>query len=64
MTVHSWHQTLRPLGDIVGVAFDDFSVGETEEEVGLAVIDGIVVEIYPVGDTGGYLAVDDGLLVS
>ena len=58
------HQPLCPQGDAIGVAFDDFSIGETIENTGLLSINGIVVKIYPVGDTGGYFAVDDGLLIA
>ena len=58
------HQHLRPLWDFVGVAFDDGAIGETEEDACLATVDGVVVDINPVCNTGGHLAVDDGFLIA
>ena len=58
------HQHLRPLRDVVGVAFDDGTVRESEKDASLLAVDGVVVDIDAVGNAGGYLTIDDGLLVT
>ena len=55
---------LRPEGNVVGIAFEQQSVGHAEEQAGLGIIYRVVIDIDAVGNRCHTLAVEDGPVVA
>ena len=55
---------LRPEGDIVCVALERLAVGHAEQQTGLGIVHGVVVDVHTVGNSCHALAVEYRLLVA
>ena len=58
------YNSLRPKGDVTHVALEELAVGHAEEQAGLGVVNGVVVDIDPVSEQCYTLAVEYRLLVA
>ena len=55
---------MRPHGNIVGIAFDNHTVGETEEDARFVAINGVVVDIGAVNNTRQLYTVGDRFVIA
>ena len=58
------YQRLSPLRNIIGILFEKLAIGHAEQQTGICIIDGVIIDIHTVGQSRATLAIDNGLLIA